>query len=322
MNQKDLISVIVPVYNVKGFLVDCVESILNQSYSNLQIILVDDGSEDGSGELCDQLKLKDNRIEVIHKDNGGLSDARNAGIPYARGRFISFIDSDDLVVNEYFECLLEALLKHNVDMAVCKPYLFVDNPCNLTYYEQCRIISGEQAINAFLRGDFDPMAWGKLYKRDLFRNIRYPKGKNTEDVYVIVELLKECKTVCCGVNTFYCYRQRPNSIQYSGKINTEDIICANKHNSDLLSETKFKKLANEKYLFSYVDAVNMMTRNGVYDERFDLYKTYIFHNLRIMLFASACFNSRKIWTIMLLVIPKLYRKVYQKRYRNFISKLP
>ena len=118
--MEDLITIVVPVYKVEKYIDRCVTSILNQTYKNLQIILVDDGSPDNCGKICDEYAKKDNRIEVIHKENGGLSDARNAGINIAKGKYIAFVDSDDYVSNDYIEYMYKILKKENAKISICE----------------------------------------------------------------------------------------------------------------------------------------------------------------------------------------------------------
>ena len=127
MKNNDLISVIIPIYNVEKFLSFCIDSIVNQTYKNLEIILVDDGSTDNSGKICDEYALKDNRIKVMHKQNGGVSSARNVGLNIAKGKYIGFVDSDDYVENDMFEILHNLIIKNNVDISCCNKFVFKKN---------------------------------------------------------------------------------------------------------------------------------------------------------------------------------------------------
>ena len=175
MNQKTkklpLISVIVPIYKVEKYLNKCVQSILNQTYENLEIILVDDGSPDNCGKICDQLAQKDDRIVVIHKQNGGLSSARNAGIEIANGEYIGFVDSDDYVEKFMYELLLKSIKESNTMLSVCAIYYTFENGEKIVKIkdEHDRVFDFKDAIlemNTYKL--FDMGAWSKLYHRDLF----------------------------------------------------------------------------------------------------------------------------------------------------------
>ena len=127
MKNIDLISIIIPVYNVEQYLSRCIDSVINQTYKNLEIILIDDGSTDDSGEICDEYALKDNRIKVMHKQNGGVSSARNEGLDISKGNYIGFIDSDDFIEKDMYEFLYDLLTKNNCDISCCNKFIFKDN---------------------------------------------------------------------------------------------------------------------------------------------------------------------------------------------------
>lgn len=213
-----MISVIVPVYNVLEYLDRCISSIVCQSYENLEIILVDDGSTDGSGDICDSWGRRDPRIKVIHKVNGGLSDARNAGIDVASGEYISFIDSDDFVLKDYFQYLYDLIVSVNADMSVCQ-VINVDES-DKTIHEPGltvdKVIRGNtQCMDAFLSdASIDTTAWRKLYRKSLFSDsaIRYPVGRYHEDVFTTYKLVARCEVIIVGHRGLYAYRQRVGSI--------------------------------------------------------------------------------------------------------------
>ena len=176
MENKPLISVIVPVYNVQKYVKKSVESILQQTYKNLEIILVDDGSTDESGDICDMLACSDNRVTVIHKKNGGLSDARNAGLDRATGEFVGFVDSDDYIEKNMYEVLEERLNINGADISCCGRYVVQESDGRKTSYFTSageEVLSPCQAIGKLLIWDgCDSAAWDKLYKAELFRNHR------------------------------------------------------------------------------------------------------------------------------------------------------
>ena len=215
--MEELISVIVPIYNVEKYLNKCIESIINQSYSNLEIILVDDGSKDNSGVMCDSYLLKDNRIKVIHKENGGLSDARNVGIEKAKGEYIIFIDSDDWIDKKMIETLYNIIKKDNSDISICDYFLAYSEEIQ-TQKEDIEIInlSNIEALKKIYDKDLGVcmiVAWNKLYKRNLFKDdIRYPYGKIHEDEFTTYKLLYKAKKISYINQKMYYYRQRENSI--------------------------------------------------------------------------------------------------------------
>lgn len=217
MMKKDLISIIVPVYNVEEYLDRCICSIVNQTYKNIEIILVDDGSEDESGKKCDEWKYKDTRIKVIHKENGGLSDARNIGIKNAVGELIGFIDSDDYINETFYEKLYYALITTNADMVICN-YDFVDNN-GILVKGNPQIIKDEvmkksDYYNKLLITDsfYYVTAWNKLYKKEIFDDIKFPLRKLHEDEFTIHHIVSKCNIITSIKDTLYYYVQRPESI--------------------------------------------------------------------------------------------------------------
>ena len=216
MEQNVLISIIVPVYNVENYLPRCVDSILAQTYRNLEIILVDDGTRDASDKICDAYAARDSRIRVIHKENGGLSSARNAGIEIARGEYLGFVDSDDWIEPEMYELLLEKALQYDVKLVVGGRYDFSSRRNEKTVGlcpEKEEVVTGMELLGrVFTWQGCDSAAWDKLYHRSLFGTIRYPLGQISEDVamfYKLAELVD--RAVLCD-KPLYNYYHRPGSI--------------------------------------------------------------------------------------------------------------
>lgn len=183
--KEEQISVVIPVYNVEDYLRPCLDSVIGQTYENLQIILVDDGSTDHSGQICDVYQKKDSRIVVIHQENGGLSEARNRGIDIARGRYITFIDSDDVVDTTYCQEMLKCLKTHDADISLCNVVYFREQLPEQYEMAGDFVYDAKDAVAGYLRGIVSATAWGKLYKRELFNMVRYPKGKVYEDLSLI-----------------------------------------------------------------------------------------------------------------------------------------
>lgn len=214
-NEGILITIIVPVYNVSEYLNDCVKSLKAQTYENIEIILVDDGSTDSSGELCDILASSDTRIKVIHKKNGGLSDARNAGIKIAKGEYIGFVDSDDWIDKEMYEKLLGACLQADAQIGVCG---FVKEFVNKSF--QCvsedSVYTAKEALLKMIENKtFQDHACTKLFKTTLFKDITFPYKELYEDARTTYKLFFESNNIVSVRDAMYHYRQRRGSIAKS-----------------------------------------------------------------------------------------------------------
>lgn len=218
----ELVSIIVPIYNVEAFLDRCVSSLVNQAYRDLEIILVDDGSPDNCGVMCDEWAKKDDRIQVIHKPNGGLSDARNAGLSIATGSLIAFVDSDDWVSPLFIEQLYQAIRIGNYDIVECsivrtegeEPKFGATSVKTVAY-------TASAALEQLIRDDvFHQYVWNKLYRREVVEEIFFEKGKTNEDEFWTYQVFGRATKVGRLNSTLYYYYQRPDSImgaQYSIK---------------------------------------------------------------------------------------------------------
>ena len=212
--KNDLISIIIPVYKVEKYLEKCIESVLKQTYTNLQIILVDDGSPDNCGKICDEYAKKDSRIEVIHKANGGLSDARNVGISKAKGRYIGFVDSDDYIKEDMYEILLNLIKKYDADVSICNLYDVIDgneyirNKENgIREYSRLDILK-----EVLLDKNIQSYAWNKLYKKELFDEVKYPIGKKYEDIGTTFYIFEKCNKIVVTSEPEYYYLKRSDSL--------------------------------------------------------------------------------------------------------------
>lgn len=221
MENNVIISIVVPVYKVEAYLDDCVKSILAQTQADFELILVDDGSPDRCGAMCDAYAESDDRIKVIHKKNGGLSDARNAGIDIAKGQYITFIDSDDWISERYLEELLNTAQKYDADIVQCD---FTSDPSQINEgmdrKENVFTSNREALVNYLTQHDVKDMAWGKLYRLMLFDEIRYPFGKIHEDYLTTYKLLWNARIVVCFHSKLYYYRINPQGIIH-GKLTAE-----------------------------------------------------------------------------------------------------
>lgn len=213
-----LISVIIPIYKVEKYLPDCLDSVLTQEYSNMEIILVDDGSPDGCPAICDHYAKNDQRIRVIHQKNAGLAAARNAGLDMARGSLVGFVDSDDMIDSAMYSNLYEALMTSGADLSVCN-YRQVDEVGRPLPQEdgpiRDEVLEGTEAIIRTLEQEknwYWVIACNKLYKSHLFNTVRFPQGKVHEDEFVIHKILVQCNKLACVSDDLYLYRQRDSGI--------------------------------------------------------------------------------------------------------------
>ena len=250
-NQLDfsgpLVSIIIPIYNVYDYLFECVESVINQSYNNIQIILIDDGSNDGSEKLCDLFKIKDQRINVYHKENGGLSDARNLGILKSSGEYIFFLDSDDIISKKTIEILVYACMKYNADVAITG-LMRIIGKCNKeenskgTFIEMNR---DESISKMLLHYGFGHEAPGKLYKKSMWNDTQFPIGKLYEDYATTYKVFAHVHKVVWYSVPLYYYRVREGSIMKS-KIKEKNLMLMDISDdiTDYIMET-YPKLKSE-----------------------------------------------------------------------------
>lgn len=213
-----MISIIVPIYKVEAYLPRCVDSILAQTYQDFELILVDDGSPDGCGAICDRYAAQDHRIKVIHKPNGGLSDARNAGVAEATGAYIAFVDSDDWLMPNYLKYLLDTMLAQDADICECG-VLRTDgtqgaaqealmNPQRFETQRAMQLLIGDGVLHQYV--------WNKLYRRETIGDITFPKGKTNEDEFWTFRVFGNAKAVARIDTPLYMYFQRSDSIMGQG----------------------------------------------------------------------------------------------------------
>jgi glycosyltransferase involved in cell wall biosynthesis len=212
--QKPNISIIVPIYNVEPYLRRCVDSLLGQTYADFELILVDDGSPDNCGAICDEYAAMDARVRVIHKPNGGLSDARNAGMEIAQGKYIAFVDSDDWAAPDYLERMLEAMQKTGADICECdilRTYGEEDVPPSADTTPA--VFETEKAMSELINdGVFHQYVWNKLYRREIIGDVLFPKGKTNEDEFWTYQIFGNAEKVVKIPDVLYFYFQRPGSI--------------------------------------------------------------------------------------------------------------
>ena len=274
--MNPVISIIVPVYKVEKYLVKCVNSILNQTFSEFELILVDDGSPDECPKMCDELAQKDSRIKVLHKENGGLSDARNAGIEVATGDYLGFVDSDDYIAPDMYEKLYGLITENGCDVAVCGAVVVKeDEEAEYTDSDEVLVLDRNEALHEMIQKRlFAVNTWNKLYKKELFREIRFPKGMLYEDLATTYKLITEAKKVCYSPMKKYAYLQRQGSIMnITGYMVSPDKIKIVEEMLDTLSDKELtggilRYLLNDIYKMAscgnlaankeYLDALGML----------------------------------------------------------------
>jgi glycosyltransferase involved in cell wall biosynthesis len=277
--KNALISVIVPVYNVEKYLERCVVSILNQTYTPFEIILINDGSTDGSAHLCNQLYSKHKEIILFHKENGGLSDARNVGIELAKGEYLTFVDSDDFLHKNYLLFLKEALDKNETKISCCSYQKYPNNyrldNCEKLELNQINFRDSNWCINNLLINQSFTSAWGKLFQKDLFVDLKFPKGLIFEDMYVIPELLINSGHISYIDLPLYYYNQDGFSITRSS-YNSKKIIdfynAINKWHLLITNEyPRFKSQSEAKLICDYLQVYRYSLENKL-DSNYEFLK--------------------------------------------------
>lgn len=273
------ISIIVPVYNVERYLDKCISSILEQSFTDFELIIVNDGSKDNSGRICDEYKDSDLRIKVIHQENRGLSVARNVGIEIARGKYITFIDSDDFIHPNMLEILYNNILQNKADISICDYHLVYEGKEVSQKFgdNKIRVYNNIEGVKKIIEKSEASMiiACSKLYRRSLFDNIRYPVGKYHEDEFVTYKLLyKSTKIVVTDAKLYY-YLKRSNSItgsNYSIKrlekleaLEDAIIFFKNENNKELTYLAEYRYLLNIQIAY-YRVKYEMNCNKGIMDK--------------------------------------------------------
>ncbi|MBQ8534727.1 MAG: glycosyltransferase [Bacilli bacterium] len=268
-NKYKLISIIVPVYNMEKYIDKCINSIINQTYKNIEIIIVDDGSTDKSSKIIDKYKKIDKRVKVYHKKNGGLADARNYGLEKATGEYIGFVDSDDYIENNMYKKLYNNLIKYKADISVVNYNLVYEKDFN--YKKNFKEISDKliilnkiETIKLLLDDNkFGNYAWNKLYKRELFNNIKYPIGRKMEDLGTTYKIIEKCNRIVYDPIPLYNYLQRNNSI-----VNTINL-----------------SFFEDTYILTYERFIYL-------DNKYGFIKENHFNTIRLLLFCYSFINDK------------------------------
>lgn len=309
--MKDIISVVIPIYNVEKYLKDCVDSIINQTYKELEIILVDDGSPDNCGEICDEYAKLDKRIKVIHKKNGGLSDARNKGMSIATGKYIVFIDSDDIASLDMITRMYEKIKNDNSDICVCNVYRITENKKSLqSSVEEDELVDlgkygvNDYIVNYMLNNDKHRYcAWNRMYRRDLIaaNNLIFEPNKeiHSEDLLFNLYCLMYAKKISFVGKPLYEHYIREGTISTSPKPHITDKLTnlAKRYYENALSNNKWSEVENSfPYVFLdlfFMSAYNEVKHNNV---SFTEFKQIISSNVKEDIFRNSfsqlVFSSR------------------------------
>lgn len=257
--MEDLISVIVPIYNTSKYLPKCIDSIINQTYSNLEILLIDDGSKDNSLNICKDYEKKDNRIKVFHKENGGLSDARNYGIDVCVGKYLIFIDSDDYVHEKMLEILYNNLISTGSQLSVCNFFRTNNRNTDIVINNQItKVYSKLQCFDNLYNNLYvtTVIACNKLYESNIWTNLRFPLDKLHEDDFVIHYIIEKCNNVVYTNLKLYYYYVRENSITNSYSKKRLDSIDAYYDRMKFFKKNSYKDLYFKAYI-AYVKVIGM-----------------------------------------------------------------
>ena len=322
MNENVKISIIIPIYNVERYLEKCIDSVLNQTFRNIEVILIDDGSTDGCGEICEHYKRLDDRIVVVHKENEGLSMARNIGIDISNGDYIGFIDSDDYIAPDMYELLYKNLLDNYADISICGLFDCYEGE----KIPQCKekeflILNNKEALKLALEGmKFSVNAVNKLYKRELFKENKFPRGKLSEDAFTIPKILAKASRVVVDTTPKYYYVHRGCSITTSEfKIQDLNVIEAYRGNLEFVNDRfpELNKQAEFRYLWSYMYVLDKMILSEGFNQTLQYNEVASILKKGILSIVSNPFFSLKRKTAMLIfsINENIYKNmlIHQKK---------
>lgn len=318
MHEYKKVSIIVPVYNVEQYLLRCVESLIRQSYKNLEIILVDDGSTDSSGKICDDCKKNDNRVKVIHKKNGGLSDARNFGINNCTGDYICFVDSDDWIENEMVETLITEIISTESDIAICGRYrAYNSGKRKVERYKKYpkenifNNIVGLQYLMSFC--GYDMSVCDKMFKSSLFSKIRFPYGSTCEDSFTTYKIFSISKKICYVNKPLYNYYFRINSITHNSNVNETVIQAAQEQYKFILENyANIKNDASAFLVFAYISVFNEYIKRNKKCTKISLFKKESKKYLKYALKTDNISVIKKLQMITFCFCPYFYKIIYKK----------
>ncbi len=323
MEKQPLISVVIPVYNVEAYIRRCVESVIIQSYDNLEIILINDGSTDCSGKICDEYTKGDRRIKVIHKENGGLSDARNVGLNVSLGDYIAFIDSDDFVSQVYIQRLHDLLVTYDADISVVNKYNF-SNCKKIKIREKTPRIKCYNGVSAiedmWYQRNIINASWGKLYKKVLFQQIRFPLGKMYEDLGTTYKLFYLSEKIVYSSEKLYYYFQREDSImnrKFTLKNMDRIEICEEILEWSERNCKELKEAAIARFFLSNMQVLREIPSINEYQEQIQYisdnirkYRMQVMHNKKVKLINRVIAYSGRFDINFLKRMGYVYKKIF------------
>ena len=311
------VSIIIPVYNVEKYISKCVDSVINQTFTNLEILLIDDGSPDNCPSICEAYARKDKRITVIHKKNGGLSDARNYGLDKATGEFILFVDSDDYIRKDMCEIMINDALINNADIVMCN-YYWVDsqgNDLNINNQIDNIIYTPEQYLHAYINTQEAGfiIACNKLYKREIFNDLRYPVGKINEDYFLIHKVVYRSKIISSINEKLYFYVQTENSIMRSHftvkRMDMAEALYDQIRFAETVGNNELKQFAIERLSYELVKYKNYLNDK----ECLNRYKT-LQRKLKFLAFEKSAWRTfpvrGRMYYRLEILFPNLMRSIF------------
>lgn len=289
--MSELVSVIVPIYNVEAYLDKCVETICDQTYKKLEIILVDDGSPDRCPELCDEWEKRDSRIHVVHKKNGGLSDARNVGIDVSHGDYIMFVDSDDWIEIDMVENLLNEIKTNRADICACGIVYEYPGKSRIREVVSFKGSSTDALRHLYNNTNYPVAAWNKIYRRKCWDTLRFPLQKLCEDAFTTYQLIDRAEAIVQVPKAFYHYRIRANSImtsKFRHKMMDEEEAWRKNYEFMMIHYPEHKKASYDFYLQRVDHLINTMDESAriKYKEDYTLLKQILKKNALYILFSS------------------------------------
>lgn len=323
------LSIIVPVHNCEKYIEKCINSILNQTFKDFELILVNDGSSDNSGKVCDYFKEADSRIKVIHQKNMGVSVARNVGLDISNGKYIGFIDGDDYIEKDMYEFLYSNIKKYEAEVAICGiENIFIKNDGSEKLIHQTsdfsgvKILNGEEAFSESLKSKiFSVNPVNKLFDKKLFEGERFPEWKISEDAFIIPSILLKAKKVVCKADIKYYYVRHENSITTSSFFEKDwnvteaylnHLNTVKKHYPKLIKEAEFR------HIWSYIYVLDKMivSKNKVSKSDYDKALKFIRKNIFKIIFNPYFSLKRKIVSCVLMMNENLYKKLIIKVNKN------
>lgn len=313
--KNNLISIIIPIYNVEKYLAQCLDSIIHQTYKNLEIILIDDWSTDNSWKICDEYSKKDERIKVFHTKNWGLSTARNIWLKHSNGEYIWYIDSDDFIATDMYEILYKAAIESDSDITICNRHIWdqYNNWTENKKFPKETFVSTDEALDNFYKSMY---VWNKLYKKNLIKDISFVEML-AQDVLYNFTLFKKAKRICCINKCGYYYRHNPTSRQHTRKFKKEWFKFLNVLDMEILyaKGNKLHKL-EKKLIWAKVDIIVTRLTYIALDNEPDLESTdkllqYVKEHKYIYLKSETSFR-KKCFTLLFCINFKLASNIYRK----------